>query len=135
MCGDSQGRAGALLFDGHPVVANEDDVTILERRGRRQNSTVELDPVVAGEIFQQQGTLASHQPRVAPRDVLLAQADGVAFLSADRDLVADQRDNNGLAFVILDEEFLHGSTDASPKTTLAAALSGIKRWRYRGSVT
>ena len=123
----SQDRAGTLLFDGHPVVANEDDITILEWRGRRQNSTVELGSVVAGEIFQQQGTLSSHQARVAPRDVLLAQADGVAFLSADRDLVADQRDNNGLAFVILDEEFLHGSTGASPETTLAAASGGIKR--------
>ena len=71
--------------------------------------------------------MSAHQPGVIPRDVLLAQPDGVSFLPADRDLVANQRDDNALAFVILDEEFLHGNTGASPESTLVAASTGIKR--------
>ena len=81
--------------------------------------------------------MSAHQPGVIPRDVLLAQPDGVSFLPADRDLVANQRDDNALAFVILDEEFLHGSTGASPETTLVAASAGIKRastWETRKDV-
>ena len=54
MRSDTHGRTGSILFDGHPVVADEDDVTIFERGGLRYGHTIELGAVVAGEIFQQQ---------------------------------------------------------------------------------
>ena len=48
----------------------------------------DLDPVVALQIFDQHLTVLLQQLGVAPRDVALGQADGVALLATDRDLVA-----------------------------------------------
>ena len=49
----AHGCAGSILLDGHPVVADEDDVTALERGGLRDRRAVELGAVVAGEILEQ----------------------------------------------------------------------------------
>ena len=51
--GGAYGCAGSILFDGHPVVADEDDVTALERGGLRNRRAIELGAVVAGEILEQ----------------------------------------------------------------------------------
>ena len=48
------------------------------------------------------------EPRVLARDVALREADGVPLLAADGILVARERNDGPLSFVVLDDQLPHG---------------------------
>ena len=68
---------------------------------------VELDAVVAVDVFDEDVSVLLDQPGVLAGDVPLGQTDRIALLPADRDLVPDEGNDGGLALVVLDDELVH----------------------------
>src|SRR5882724_2266537 len=115
-CGGSvEGRIGGWVFippggivGGRTVpevvVADLDQIAFLDAGGRGDLLAVDADAVVRTQVLDQDVPVLLHQPRVTARDVALGQADGVAFLTSDGDLVANQRDDGLATLVVLDDE-------------------------------
>ncbi len=92
----------ALGLQLDQVVADLDAVADRQDGALGDAGAVDPHAVVATQIFDRDRPVGPADPRVLARDVALGQADGVALLAADRDLVAHQRDDRRLSLVILD---------------------------------
>src|SRR5207248_9156903 len=66
-------------------------ISFLDARGPDDLLAVDPDAVVRTQVLDEDVPVLLDQPRVPARDVPLGQADGVAFLTSDGDLVANQR--------------------------------------------
>jgi hypothetical protein len=121
-CGAWRGRfrlgAGDLalfvFLDAQAVVADQDDVAVLQSGHAGKRATVEAGAVVAAQVLDAKHATAQGQPRVLARDVLFSQTDGVAVRAADGDLLANEGYGDRLPFIVLDEQLVHGGRTFAP---------------------
>ncbi len=98
-----------LGLERDDVVTDADTIAILELVRFGDARTVDGDAVVRLEIFDAIAGVGLHQSRVLTRHVALGQANRVPILSADRDEVADEGNDDGFPFVVRDDELVHRS--------------------------
>ena len=91
---------GLPRLQGEYVVADADLVAGLDRLCARDPPAVDLDSIVGAEVFDDEAAVLLLQAGMTTRHVPLGQADDVAVLAPDRDLVAHQRNDGRLPVVI-----------------------------------
>src|SRR5690606_15609422 len=93
-----------VFGDREVVVADLDDVALFQRHATRDRGSVDLDAVVALEIFDRPLLTFGTQPRVTARNVPFGELDRVPRLTPDRDRVRSQRDDGRGALLVLDNQ-------------------------------
>ena len=97
------GDCRRVRFEFDEVVADLDAIADREAASPLNARAVDPDPVVAVEIFNGDGAVGSQDSGMFARDIALGEADGIALLAPDGDLVANHANFGGFAFVVLDE--------------------------------
>ena len=87
-----------LALDAEIVVTDLDQVAFLDA------VAVDAQPVVGAQILDDQRAVVLDQPGVPAGDVPFGQLDGVAILTADRDLFPYEGDDGLAPLVVLDDE-------------------------------
>src|SRR5205823_8493969 len=105
----------AVQLEREQIVADLNTVAFADRDAAGNLVAVDLDAVVRAEVFDEDRAVLLGEAGVATRDVPLGQPDGIAFLPADGDLVANEGDDCGLPLVVLDDELEHAPASAQTR--------------------
>jgi hypothetical protein len=82
-------------------------IAVIERCRRADADAVDLGAEEARKVLENVLAILAKQARVPARNILLRQADDVAFVSPDGHLVTVERKNNRSSFIVFDNQFMH----------------------------
>src|SRR5262249_48445557 len=97
----------ALDLELEEVIADLDPVRFLDGDPTLNAGPVHLDAVVAVEVLDDDRPVRLDDASVLAGDVALGQPDRVPLFATDCELVADEGDDDGFSFVVLNNEFVH----------------------------
>jgi hypothetical protein len=93
-------KAQQIVTDLYAVTFGHGDPTV-------DLGAVDLNAVVTFEILDEYRAIIPKELGVSARYVALRKADGIPLLTADRNLVSDERNDGLFSFVVLDDQLVH----------------------------